>query len=57
MTRRSRVHLGGIALATIVTILTGGCADQDNAAKPTDPPSAGAADLTGVVVDVRRDPG
>lgn len=57
MTRRSRVYLGGIALAAIVTIITTGCTDNAKSANPADPPSASGTDLTGVVFSVHRDPG
>jgi hypothetical protein len=60
MTRRSRGHLGGIALAALVTLTVAGCADGDtttNPADPAGPPAAGDATLTGVVFDVHRDPG
>jgi hypothetical protein len=57
VTRRSRAHLGGIALAALVTIAGAGCADGDATANPTDPPAANDATLTGVVFDVHRDPG
>lgn len=57
MTRRSRVHLGGIALAAIVTMIATGCTDNAKSANPADPPSASGTDLTGVVFSVHRDPG
>lgn len=57
MTRRSRAHLGGIALAALVTLTTAGCADGDTTTDPAGPPAAGDATLTGVVFDVHRDPG
>lgn len=61
MTRRSRAHLGGIALAALVMLTAAGCADGgDTTGNPADPPDsalAGDATLTGVVFDVYRDPG
>lgn len=60
MTRRSRASLAAIALAAIVTLTAAGCADGDTTANPADPPDsslAGDATLTGVVLDVHRDPG
>ena len=57
MTRRSRAHLGGIALAALVTLTTAGCADGDTTTDPAGPPAAGDATLTGVVFDVHRAPG
>ena len=57
MIQRSRVHFGGIGLAAILTIITTGCADNDNAANPAGLPSASDTDLTGVVLSVHRDPG
>ncbi|MFN3256961.1 MAG: hypothetical protein ACE37B_14840 [Ilumatobacter sp.] len=60
MTRRSRAHLAGIALAAIVTLTAAGCADGDTTANPAGLPDsslAGDATLTGFVFDVHRDPG
>jgi hypothetical protein len=62
MTRRSRRHLGGIALAALVTLTAAACADGDVAttASPADTPGspvAADATLSGVVFDVHRDPG
>ncbi len=57
MTRRSRVHLGGIALAAMVTLTVAGCADGDSSANPTDTQSASDTNLTGVEFNVHRDPG
>jgi hypothetical protein len=60
MTRRSRAHLAGIALAAFVTLTAAGCADGDTTANPADPPGSSVAvdaTLTGVVFDVHRDPG
>jgi hypothetical protein len=59
MTRRSRLHLGVIALAALATLTAAGCADGDVAttASPADAPVAGDTALSGVVFDVHRDPG
>jgi hypothetical protein len=59
MTRRSRRHLGDIALAALVT-LTPACADADTTTNSADTPDSsvvGEATLSGVVFDVHRDPG
>lgn len=60
MTRRSRRHLGGIALAAMVTLTAAACADGDTTTNPADPPGSPVAvdaTLSGVVFDVHRDPG
>ncbi len=60
MTRRFRAQFGGIALGALVTLTVAGCAGGDTTATPpdsNDSPVAGDATLTGVVVDVHRDPG
>jgi hypothetical protein len=59
MTRRSRGHLGGIALAAFVTLTAAACADGDTTNPADTPGSLVAADatLSGVVFDVHRDPG
>jgi hypothetical protein len=61
VTRCSRGHLGGIALAAIVTLTAAACADGDttttNPADTPGSPVAADATLSGVVFDVHRDPG
>lgn len=60
MTRRSRRHLSGIALAAFATLTAAACADGDTSTDPDDTPGspvAGEATLSGVVFDVHPDPG
>ncbi len=57
MTRRTRGHLGAIAVAAIVTLAAASCGGGETTADPTASTPTASAELTGIVFDVHRDPG